>query len=82
LTCEFMEVGEMIRRVLEERGIPVTDFAEALSCSRENAHRILKKTTLDTELLMRISEILEHDFFRDISESRHGSFSAKEDNNG
>lgn len=66
-----MEIGEMIRQVLMERGISVTEFAGMLSCSRENAHRIMKKSVLDTELLMRISEALEHDFFRDISENSH-----------
>ncbi len=77
----FMEIGEMIRQVLLERGITVTDFAKTLSCSRENAHRILKKETLDTDLLMKISEVLKYDFFRAISESRHGSFSASNDDN-
>jgi len=65
------DIGKFIREVLDERGMSVTTFARLMSCSRQNAHRILKKKTLDTELLMRISEILEHDFFRDISENRY-----------
>lgn len=69
----------MIRKVLKDRGMTVVDFAHALSCTRENAHRILTRSNIDIVLLARISVILEHDFFLDLSECDTFGHS---DNNG
>lgn len=38
------------------------------SLFRTNAYKILKRNTIDIDLLQRISIILEHDFFKDLSE--------------
>ena len=43
-----MHIGKMIREVLRERQMTVVSFAERLSCTRENAHRILNKVNMDT----------------------------------
>lgn len=58
-----MEIGSKIRQVLHEKGIKVTEFADAIGCSRENGHRILAKSHMDTDLLKLISEKLDYDFF-------------------
>lgn len=62
-----MHIGKMVREVLKERQMTVVSFAERLSCTRENAHRILNKANMDTGLLMKISGILDFDFFSEIS---------------
>lgn len=46
----------------------VTWFANELHCKRTNVYDIFNRQTVDTELLVRISRILEHDFFRDLSD--------------
>lgn len=51
----------------------ISHFAQALSCSRENVYRILKKNNIDILLLTRIGEVLEHDFFKDISDDYYNS---------
>lgn len=66
-----MHIGGRIREVLLQRKMTVTDFAKALSCTRENAHRILGKRNIDVEKLIQISRILSHDFFQDISNCNH-----------
>lgn len=43
-------------------------FARALPCSRENAYRIIKKDNIDIRQLKRISLVLKHNFFKDLSE--------------
>ena len=43
-------------------------FAGQLHCQRGNIYDIFKRATIDIELLIRISRILNHDFFSDISE--------------
>ena len=42
-------------------------FAEQLSCWRNNIYDIFSRKAIDTDLLVRISHILQHDFFLDIS---------------
>ena len=43
-------------------------FARKLSCSRVNVYKIFCKEYIDTELLTRISRILNYDFFQYFSE--------------
>lgn len=43
-------------------------FAAKLNCKRANIYNIFNRPTLDTQLLFQISEVLEHDFFRDFSD--------------
>lgn len=62
-----MHIGGRIRTVLAEKGMAVMDFAAALSCNRQNVYKIFEKPHISTDLLFRISIILEHDFFADIS---------------
>ena len=50
--------------------MPIADFADNLGCTRVHAHRILKKDNIDIILLKRISRLLNHDFFKEISECR------------
>lgn len=64
-----MHIGKTIKEVLgkQPKGRTVTWFAEQLNCHRVNVYDIFNRTTIDTELLRRISVILNHDFFRDLS---------------
>lgn len=63
-----MHVGELIKKKVSERGLTVVRFAEELSCTRANVYKIFQKDSIDTGMLMRISRILEHDFFSDLSD--------------
>ncbi len=45
----------------------VVSFAERLSCTRVNAYKIFNKKSIDTDMLLRISSILEYDFFQHYS---------------
>lgn len=62
-----MKLGSLIKQVLDERGISVTEFARMLPCSRANAYKILLKEHLDSSLIQRISELLAYDFFKEYS---------------
>lgn len=44
-------------------------FARSIPTSRENVYRIFKKNNIDIKMLQRICIVLEHDFFKDISDS-------------
>lgn len=60
-------IGSIIERELRARRITVKDFATALGVQRPNAYRIFQSHSIDTDLLLRISSLLDHDFFRDYS---------------
>lgn len=62
-------IGTLIRRELDRQERTVTWFARKLSCDRSNVYRLFQKHSIDTILLYRISQILEHDFFADLSDS-------------
>ena len=60
-------IGAIIERELRARRMTVKDFASALGVQRPNAYRIFQSHSIDTDLLLRISSLLEHDFFHDYS---------------
>lgn len=64
-----ISIGTMIKAELERQERSVVWFAQHLSCDRTNAYRIFAKDSIDTELLIRICKVLNHDFFADISNS-------------
>lgn len=63
-----MHIGQRIKEVVKERGITVAAFARLIPCSRENVYRVFKNDNIDILQLKRISKILDHNFFKDISE--------------
>lgn len=66
-----MDVGAIIKDYLTRQRISVRDFALMIPCTRESAYKILGRTHLDTDLLLRISFILKHDFFAECSKRIH-----------
>jgi transcriptional regulator with XRE-family HTH domain len=59
-----VHIGALIQQVFEQKGSKLSDFAEQLGTVRQNVYRIFKKRHLDTGLLLRISQVLEHNFFQ------------------
>ena len=57
-------IGKLIESKLKEDKLPVTWLAYKLNCDRTNVYRIFKATSLDTNTLLRISQILRHNFFK------------------
>ncbi|MDC2394442.1 hypothetical protein OU990_25590 [Bacteroides ovatus] len=51
------------------RDAPSPGSATQLCCTRPNVYKIFRKENIDIHLLWRISCILGHDFFRDLSDS-------------
>lgn len=64
-----VHVGKLIERTLHAQGRSVTWFAVQLCCTRPNVYKIFAKASIDTSLLWRISHILKHDFFQELSEA-------------
>ena len=59
-----IEIGQKIKEIFDNRQIKLTDFADELGTVRQNFYRIFKKRHLDTGLLLKISQVLNHNFFQ------------------
>lgn len=62
-------IGELIKEELKRQERSISWFARQLSCDRSNVYRILQKNSIDTNMLARISTILNHNFFEDLSKN-------------
>ena len=65
----MIHVGQMIKDEFDKHPKAHTArwLAGRLHCERANIYDIFNRRSVDTDLLLRISRILEHDFFLDIS---------------
>lgn len=59
-----VQIGQKVQEVFESRKMKLADFADQLGTVRQNVYRIFKKKDLDTGLLIKISEVLNHNFFQ------------------
>lgn len=70
LKTVMIHIGQLIKEVFanQPKSHTVNWFAEQLHCRRGNIYDIFNRPTIDTELLIRISLILDYDFFAHISQ--------------
>lgn len=61
-------IGYLIKAELERQERSISWFARKLSCDRSNVYRLFQRESVDTRLLTRISLLLEHDFFSELSD--------------
>jgi len=67
-------LGQAIEQRLNELGMTKAEFGRRINTTRQNVALILKKPSLDTELLWRIGIALKKDFFAVLS-FEHSGFS-------
>lgn len=60
----MIHIGNIIKERFNELGLSVSWFAGELCCDRTNIYSIFKRESIDTALLVKISSILKHDFFK------------------
>lgn len=67
----MQHIGKLIKIVFDKhpKDHTVTWLASKLHCNRRNIYDIFSRANIDVYLLARISKILEHDFFKDISDT-------------
>jgi len=63
ITIPDIQIGPKVQEVFESRNMKLSDLADQLGTVRQNVYRIFKKQDLDTGLLIKISEVLNHNFF-------------------
>ena len=58
-----IHIGNEIARYMSRERYSPSWLAKKLYCDRTNVYKILRKSSIDVALLMRISVALRHDFF-------------------
>lgn len=66
LAKKDVHIGKEIQRVLHERNMNVSDFANRICCHRKNVYDIFKRKSLDIDRIIQISEILDYDFIKEL----------------
>ena len=61
-------IGNLIKEELQQQGRTITWLAGEVHCTRENLYKIFRNPWINTDMLFKISEALQHDFFKDCSE--------------
>lgn len=56
--------GDIVRERIEQLGVSQARVADKLGMSRQNMSNILKRPTIHSDLLKRLGDILETDFFK------------------
>lgn len=62
---EKIHFGHIIKKVLKDKRMPISEFAELMGSDRSNMYKILERSHLDSDFLFRASKVLNHDFFKD-----------------
>lgn len=60
-----VHVGKMVHSELKKQGRTVTWLAEQIYCEKSNIYKLFRRKSIDLEQLMKISEVLGHNFLRD-----------------
>ena len=76
-SLNMIHAGQLIERELHKQGRSVTWFATQLCCTRPNVYKIFRKENIDVHLLWRVSCILQHNFFHDLSNAITSSISSQ-----
>lgn len=65
-----MHIGHRIKEIFDTKPktCTVTWLARRLCCDRRNIYNIFARPTIDTDLLRRLSRILDHNFFLDLAD--------------
>jgi len=73
-----IHIGSIIKQKVMERSLTIKDFAEKINCERTTVYNIFERKSIDSELLIRISKVLDFDFYNQIYLNRKtNNFSKK-----
>ncbi|MCM1005169.1 MAG: XRE family transcriptional regulator [Prevotella sp.] len=66
-----VHIGNLIENEVRRQQMPVIDFARKINTDRRNVYDIFSRTSIDTNLLLKICTVLNRDFFREFSKYLH-----------
>lgn len=59
----MIHIGQLIKQELDRQERTPTWLARKINCERPNVYYIFSQQSINTDLLLRISRALNHDFF-------------------
>ena len=68
---EEPHIGNLIKEELNKQGRTITWLARQLGFSRQNAYKIFNRRWIYTDLLLKICDLLDYDFFKCYSDYRN-----------
>ncbi|MCD8385754.1 MAG: helix-turn-helix domain-containing protein [Bacteroidales bacterium] len=68
-----MHIGNLIKQVMDQKGISATELARLIQCNRTHIYQIQAKSTIDTSMLARLSSALDYNFFFVLSQDLKSS---------
>lgn len=60
-----VHIGSCIKKKLKEKNIGVSTLAEQIFLDKTNVYRLFAKKHINTEVLCRISDVLDYNFFQE-----------------
>ncbi|WP_434981071.1 transposase [Daejeonia sp. YH14] len=64
MNFKILHIGQMIEKKVTESGIEMSRICNFFKCSEKEIQKIYQAKSLDTEILLKWSKILNYDFFR------------------
>jgi len=61
-----IHIGSIIKQKLEESSMSMKEFAGRIKCERTTVYNIFERKSIDSELLLRISQALNFDFYNEV----------------
>ena len=58
-----IQIGQLIKDRFLKSGLSIEDFANSIGCNRDNVYDIFRRERINTDQLLKISKILQYDFF-------------------
>jgi predicted transcriptional regulator len=58
-----IHIGNIIKEIVKTKNLDIGEFAEKINCSRRNAYKIFDRSSIDSELLIKISKVLGQNLF-------------------
>lgn len=60
-------IGNLIHEEVLKQKKTIQSFADEICCTRKNAYDIFERNNIDIQLLLRISKVLNHNYFDDLA---------------
>lgn len=72
-----VDLGQMIQEEMHRQGRSVGWLAKEIYCEKSNVYKMFKRRSIDVMRLMKISEVLNHNFLRDCFDEVDGELEIK-----
>lgn len=63
-----LHMGQLIQQELSRQGRSAAWLAKSIYCEKSNIYKLFRRESIGIDQLIRISEVMEHDFLRDCYE--------------